>query len=216
MATTRSDSIKPAITELERIFVNMRSLFSKTEREMPLPVITIADHGRSKSLGHFWADKWENKQGKLPEINIAASHLNANVSQIAHIMIHEMVHYSNWLDKINDCSNSGYHNMNFKTLCEKVGLNCEKDGRRGWSKTSLTDHLKFSIDLLDIREDAFGLYRKGLISKDRKKQPTKMKKWTCGCTNIRCAVELRAWCQQPGCGNNFIKVTKRGDDETTG
>jgi len=33
---------------------------------------------------------------------------------------------------------------------------------------------------------------------------SKLKKWSCGCTNVRCAVELRAWCCR--CGKPFVQA----------
>jgi len=47
--------------------------------------------------------------------------------------------------------------------------------------------------------EAFSLFR---IGTQQKKQPGKMKKWSCGCTNIRAATEVEAFCHR--CGQPFL------------
>lgn len=57
--------------------------------------------------------------------------------------------------------------------------------------TSVSDKLIPVLEEMKINYDVFKLIRKQSI---RIKAETKMKKWTCGCMNIRCAVELDATC----------------------
>src|SRR5208282_3657350 len=96
-------------------------------RNMPLPVITIQYRGRKNALGWFSDHRWGNsQQDALPEINICAETLARSVQDIAETLLHEMVHYANALEGINDCTIRQYHNGEFKRGCEEIGLVCEK------------------------------------------------------------------------------------------
>lgn len=185
-------SIQPAIQELERLFIAFAPLFN---REMPLPVITIQSKGRKQAAGWFVAEKWSDggRNGRLPEINICAEHLARSPEDIAEVMLHEMCHYANCLDGIQDCTVRQYHNLHFKEKCDEIGLICEKSSRRGWSKTSLSDELREAVDALNIDADAFSIFR---VDQSAKKPETKMKKWRCGCTTIRAAVLVEATCNR--------------------
>ena len=58
------------------------------------------------------------------------------------------------------------------------------------------DHKFFKT--LEIDKTVFNYAR---LETNKKKAPTKMKKWSCGCTNVRCAVILEAYCEK--CGSSF-------------
>ena len=187
------NSIIPVIKELERIYDALSKEFKiKHDR----PIITIQTKGRKKdTLGWHWADKWERGKESISEINICAEELNKDPIET---LVHEMVHYSNTCDKVDDCNNAGYHNKAFRKTAESYGLNVEKDGRHGWNQTSLSDNLKSIIEKIKPNEVTFKLYRKTHLTITA---PTKMKKYSCGCTTIRCAVILEAKCLK--CDNNF-------------
>jgi SprT-like family protein len=185
-------SIRPAIAELERAFTALTVLF---KREIPLPIITIQTKGRRAASGWFWHQKWQNgKPEGLSEINICAEHLSRPPLDIAEILLHEMCHYANALDGIDDCSANQYHRKSFRVRCDAVGLICQS-GPRGWASTSLTPELAERVRALGIDPEAFSLFRKG---KQQAKVGSRMKKWRCGCTTIRAAVEVDATCGKCG------------------
>ncbi len=187
-----NNSLIPVIKELERIYDELAQKFTlKGDR----PLIVIQTKGRQNVLGWHWADKWELGKKSISEITICAEELKNNPIET---LVHEMVHYSNNLDKINDCNSQQYHNKAFKERAELYGLNVEKDGRHGWAITSLSDSLKKVIDLIKPDYKVFELCRKIHLTITA---PTKMKKWTCGCTTVRCAVILQAKCLS--CNNEF-------------
>ena len=76
-----------------------------------------------------------------------------------------------------------------------------EQGKRGWAYTSIEKGgiAEKALNKIDINRDVFIYQRKEQGSKV--KAPTKMKKWSCGCTNVRCAVELDAYCKK--CVNYF-------------
>jgi hypothetical protein len=186
------NSIIPIIKELERVYDALAKIF---ELKHDRPVITIQTKGRQNALGWHWADTWERNKKSISEINICAEDLNKDPIET---LIHEMAHHVNNCEQINDCNDSGYHNKLFKERAEKYGLNVEKSGRHGWGITSLSDSLKGTLNTLKIDYKVFELFRKTHVTVP---VPTKMKKWSCGCTTIRCATNLEAKCLK--CNNTF-------------
>jgi hypothetical protein len=187
------NSILPLITELERIY---KELATKYGIKAEQPLVTIQTRGRQKNtLGWFWDKKWQQGKNEVGEINICAENLNNNPIET---LVHEMVHFSNTYENIKDCNSQQYHNRKFKERAEMYGLNVEKDGRHGWAITSLSKDLEEYLKGLSINYKLFELARKENLTITA---PTKMKKFTCGCTIVRCATELNATCKQ--CGKVF-------------
>ena len=187
------NSIIPVIKELERIY---DALSTKLAFKAPRPIITIQTKGRQKqTLGWFWAEGWSRDKKTIGEINICAEDLNTTPVET---LVHEIVHYANNCEKIKDCNSQQYHNKRFKERAESYGLNVTKDGRHGWAYTSLGDDLKKTLEGLKIDKEVFTLYRKSHVSMTA---PTKMKKYRCQCTTVRCATDLQATCKK--CGKEF-------------
>lgn len=193
-------SIKPAIAELERLFDCFAPLFGK---DLKKAVITIQSNGRKANvLGWFWADRWSNKENLYPEINLSAEFLKRDSTEIAHTLIHEMVHLWNWQNDIKDCNINGYHNKKFLKACEEIGLGVEEKGSKGYNMTFVTPEIKDVIEAAKVDESAFRIFRE--IAETKTKAGTRMKKWTCGCTVIRCATDLEATCG--ACDNEFVEA----------
>ena len=140
----------------------------------------------------------------------------------------EMVHAFNLQRGIIDCNPSNqYHNKKFKKLAESVGLAVTKEGHRGYCRTRVAMSILDGVEpvaeqaISELRlqpfwqKQHFDFQRGSGIGQratgtdtgtdETKPKPlggnSKMKKWFCGCTNIRCAVELNATCNN--CGNQF-------------
>jgi len=163
-------------------------------------LITLQTKGRKNAAGWHWAGKWAGSKNSHTEINICAEYLTAGYEPLMEVLIHEMVHAINNQNGIRDCSKTQYHNKRFKTAAEVAGL-AVTQGKRGWAYTSIKSGgvAEKALKAIDINRDVFIYQRKEQGQKV--KAPTKMKKWSCDCTNVRCAVELVAECQN--CGNEF-------------
>lgn len=182
------NSLVPIIQEFERIY---ESLNKKFGFNYPKPIIAIQTKGRQKNtLGWYYSGSWTNKTKKedVGEITICAENLNKNPIET---LIHEMAHHADWCEKIEDCNNAQYHNKHFKTKAENYGLNCKKMGRLGWANTSISERLQTILNDIKIKKEVFKLYRK---QRPSMVAPTKMKKWKCSCTTVRCATDLDAIC----------------------
>ena len=132
------------------------------ESTLSRPTITI--QSTPKAYGHFSLreDTWVSKLGGTHEINIGAGTLSRNIENIVATLLHEMVHYYNYVNGIQDCSRGNtYHNRRFKEAAEARGLIVDRSDKYGWSHTSPSDSLlQFCLDndLSDILINRNELY----------------------------------------------------------
>lgn len=181
---------------------------------LPVPEVTIQTSGRAAAYGWMTLNKvWSNNNGGSVEINICAEYLNRPLIAIIGTLLHEMAHLENLTQGIKDVSGHQYHNKHFRAAAEKIGLEVTNTPQYGYSKTEPNEQLTKWIYSLNLNEQVFQTFRGNLDSTDTGKgtppkkgdgSKTKMLKWSCGCTNIRCAVILKATCEK--CGNKFHKA----------
>ena len=115
------------------------------ESELSRPTITI--QSTPKAYGHFSLreDTWVSKLGATHEINIGAGTLARPIENVAATLLHEMVHYYNYVNGIQDTSRGyTYHNRRFKEAAEARGLLVSHSDKYGWS------HTEPGEDLLDF------------------------------------------------------------------
>ena len=124
------------------------------ESALSRPTITI--QSTPKAYGHFSLreDTWVSKIGGTHEINIGAGTLSRPIEEVAATLLHEMVHYYNHINGVQDCSRGNtYHNRKFRDAAEAHGLIVDHHDKYGWTITSPSDRLlEFILDngLADI------------------------------------------------------------------
>ena len=112
---------------LNKIFDLLNDAFF--ENALSRPTITI--QSTPKAYGHFSLreDTWVSKLGGTHEINIGAGTLSRPIEQICATLLHEMVHYHNYINGIQDCSRGGtYHNRRFRDSAQDQ---CDHAHHRG-------------------------------------------------------------------------------------
>lgn len=184
------------LDELYRIFdiVNRE----KFDSILPTPVITI-QKTKGKNLGHFtlnriWRDKNnivndnvevdDNDTAAQYEININPAHFfEREAVEIIETLIHEMCHYWNKVKGIDD----GNHNKKFKTIAEKVGLECERGQNVGYGYTSLSRELRFWIENVCKPDKEIFKYYSANKTKPTVTREKKTFKYTCPC----CGLEIK-------------------------
>lgn len=118
------------------------------ESTLSRPTITI--QSTPKAFGHFSLrdDTWISKNGQSHEINIGAGTLARPIEEVAATLLHEMVHYFNHVNGIQDCSRGNtYHNRRFRDAAESHGLIVAHHSKYGWTITSPSDRLlQFCLD----------------------------------------------------------------------
>ena len=148
---------------LNKVFDLLNARFF--ENALSRPTITIQSTPRA--YGHFTLndDTWVSKIGASHEINIGAGTLARPIEEVCTTLLHEMVHYYNYVCGIQDCSRGNtYHNKRFKQAAEQRGLRVTHSDRYGWSHTEPTEELlDFVIeneltDILINRNDGMGFY----------------------------------------------------------
>ena len=154
-------------TELYRAFDHFNNVFA--DGKLPKVVITIQESGKRNAYGWFGNGFWTDRLAgeAVPEINLSAEYLSRGPRGILETLLHEMAHLWNaTVENVRDCSSGQYHNKNFKTAAERFGLEVERDGRRGWAYTKLTEESDEAIKSLNVDESLFeGLRRKRVGSK---------------------------------------------------
>ena len=190
-------SLKPCVEELERFYNFLNEKFGLNLTSDV--VITIQTRGRKNAKAWFCAGVWKNHQEpSVNEINICAESLTDDAYES---LAHEMAHFCE-LKSRGKLSKNNYHSKTFKEQAEKLLLKVSQMGNYGFAKTERTDEFNKMLFEFKPKKEVFDLLRRGLPNKE--KQPTKMKKWTCGCVIVRCAVELNATCEN--CKKKFEKV----------
>lgn len=169
------------------------------ENALSRPTITI--QSTPKAYGHFSlkADTWISKIGGTHEINIGAGTLARPIENICATLLHEMVHYYNYINGIQDCSRGGtYHNGRFKRAAEERDLIVEHSEKYGWSHTSPSEELlDFVIeeglsDILINRNEQSGFAIGGTGTHNGTEggapKPSSTRKYICPC----CGMSVRA------------------------
>lgn len=141
------------LTSYNRVASYLNKVFDLLNAEffesvLSRPTITI--QSTPKAYGHFSHrnDTWISKKGATHEINIGAGTLARPIEEIAATLLHEMVHYHNFVNGIQDCSRgSTYHNRKFRDSAEAHGLLVDHHEKYGWTITSPSDRLlQFCLD----------------------------------------------------------------------
>jgi hypothetical protein len=137
------------------------------EANLDTPVFTlIPNRGRQNYYGWYWANRWKDGKKSLPEINITADTLKRDVEGICNTLIHEMAHYKNNVNKIEDCNRNQYHNKHFKKQAEAFGLIVERLKNKGYARTLLGEKAsnlvkKYKNTILKDDKNPFHSYRVG-------------------------------------------------------
>lgn len=189
------------------------------ESALSRPTITI--QSTPKAYGHFSLreDTWISKKGCTHEINIGAGTLARPIEEVAATLLHEMVHYFNYVQGIQDCSRGGkYHNRRFKEAAEAHGLLVRHSDKYGWNITAPGDSLLDFIlengltDILINRNESSGFQIAGtgthsgtpLGTATPKKSSTR--KYICPCCgmSVRATREVNIACMD--CSEKMVPV----------
>ena len=100
------------LTSYNRVAGYLNKIFDLLNEEffesaLSRPTITIQSTPRA--YGHFSLreDTWISKNGASHEINIGAGTLARPIEEVCATLLHEMVHYHNYILGVQDCSRGG-------------------------------------------------------------------------------------------------------------
>ena len=163
---------------------------------IPTPAIQL-DHIRATALGTYRPGR--NGFGLKHEVTINTRFLNLPFAEQLLTLFHELLH--EWQDIHGRSGKRNYHNNEFRKKAFTYGLLVDK---RGITQT----RIGLFTNLLG-REcvDVGPLLTIGPEPMHKRTGKSKMRKWCCGCTNVRCAVTLHAHCSR--CQNVFQEAVAR-------
>ena len=189
------------------------------ESALSRPTITIQSTPRA--YGHFTLndDTWVSKLGGTHEINIGAGTLARPIEDVCATLLHEMIHYYNYVNAVQDCSRGGtYHNKAFRKAAEERGLCVERSEQYGWSHTSpderlidfvienrLTDILLNRNEFSGFRVGGVGTHDGGVVT-GTPPRTSSTRKYACPCCgmSVRATKVVRVACLD--CGRQLMEV----------
>jgi hypothetical protein len=141
--------------------------------------------------GHFRVG--HNGFGLKGEIALNSRYINnREFWQILGTLLHELLHA--WQHTYGNPSRRDHHNAEYRNKARECGLNIDERGVTGYpAESQFKDVLRrHGVAVPEAEYAAVGVRARG---------QSKMKKWSCGCTNVRCAKVLQARCL--ACGQEF-------------
>jgi hypothetical protein len=130
------------------------------------------------------------------EITINARRVQRPLSRILATLLHELLH--EWQEKHGCPGKRNYHNEEFQAKARGLGLIVDRRGHTHVVPGAFTELLRrHGVDFAPTLPAPSQL-------PTASGPGSKLKKWSCGCTNVRAAVELEAVCAR--CGEWFARV----------
>ena len=171
------------------------------DRKLQTPVISFR-RTRVKTLGHYVIDR--NEFGLKWNININRLYSDLPIGITLATLLHEMIHQ--WKEGGGGSkTRKNYHSVTFRRKAELLGIPCNERGVTLAYRDPFRSLLReYGIDFdevigkydLETETDIIGIPGN-----------SKLKKWSCGCTNVRVAIEdFRAKCLK--CMNVFQLAEK--------
>ena len=168
------------------------------DQKVPIPAISF-QNTNAKTLGHYVIGR--NAFGFMDNININKKNLARPLWDILATLLHEMLHSWEYVYlEEKDRTKNWYHTKPFRLKLAEFGIYCDNRGCHqgvgGKFVHLLRQHAVRFVQQIDLS---------GIIPithKPKKPGKSKLKKWTCGCTNVRVAIsDFRAKCLK--CDNEF-------------
>lgn len=166
--------------------------------DLETPVIAIGNLP-VRTLGTYHPKR--NAFGLKREIVLNALHVTRPLAEQLATLLHEMLHqWQEQWGKANEKHQNGYHNHQFRFMAQRFGLIVDHRGRHlgiepGPFTKILAEH--------GVDSGTLPVAHERPVMAKRPRGNSKLKKWSCGCTNAWVAVEFHATCAK--CGRRFIQ-----------
>ncbi len=172
-----------------------RDLYTWAERfnvefklNVTAPAIAI-DRDRTRFLGTYREGR--DGYGIRDRITMNTAYLDRPYWEVLRTLLHELLHQ--WQAVHGKTSRTAHHNREFREKARTLGLIVDAKG--------VTSHEPGPFTALLDRHGVQVGGGEPVVAKPPQRPGSKLKKWSCGCTNVRVAVELSAVCRR--CGKDF-------------
>lgn len=136
-----------------------------------------------------------NEVGTRDNITFNSNELSRDPALILRTLCHELLHL--WQHYHGEPATSNYHNVEFREKAFCCGLIVNPHGCTCGHNEAFTKVLaKHGVHLEPLEAE--------LTLWGARKRSQKMKKWSCECTNVRCAKQLEAQCLR--CNQSFVQA----------
>lgn len=177
------------------------------ENKLKIPVVSF-QRKRVNNLGHFVVGR--NSLGLKWNININAYYKDLALIDTLATLLHEMIHQwqQEFGKKKGSNNNNNYHNVEFRKKARLMGIPNNQSGIiLDYKSPFLTLIKSYGISLKSqlLSDHKDGKEKADAFKLTRKRGMSKLKKWSCGCTNVRVAIaDFRAKCLK--CNNEYHLV----------
>ncbi len=158
---TSSQAASRILKVLEDTWMEIR----RWHPEIPAVVIIIASGtgGRHPRWGYHAPGRWNVAGEQRAEIMISGEGLRRTPGEVLATLLHEAAHALAHARGLKDTSRQGrYHNKQYKTCAEELGLAVEHDDRTGWSASTISPATEAAYARqLDALAQAMTLWRHG-------------------------------------------------------
>ncbi len=171
--------------------------FNNTLFDNRLPSVLFTLTRKRGAHGYFWAEQFKHREDgdRTHEIALNPESMERTLDAVLSTLVHEMTHLEQ--EEYGQPGKSGFHNMEWVGLMERVGLIPSDSGQPGGSKTGrkMTHYIeeggRFYHALNDLLADGFALpyFTQPKAAAEKKKDMSKVKT-SCPCCNAK------AWCKQ--------------------
>jgi hypothetical protein len=165
--------------------------------QIPAVVIILASgtESRQPRWGHFASGRWYVEHNERAEVMISGEALRLTPAEVLAVILHEAAHALAHARGIKDTSRQGrYHNKQFKTCADELGLLVEHDARNGWSASKITHHAEHAYaSQLTALAEAMTLWRRAETTSPTTRRNTNLLAARCPCgRSIRVAASTLA------------------------
>ncbi len=162
------------------------------EFKLDVPQVALCIDELPAHIGGYYREG-HNGFGLKGEIALNSRYLSLPAFEVLGTLLHELLH--GWQYVHGKPGKRNYHNREYCEKAKSLGLLVDNCGRQGYSAES---PFKNFLQRLEVEVPTI----ERPLPRERAKGNSKMKKWSCGCTNVRCAVAgFQAQCLK--CGRQF-------------
>lgn len=177
-------------------WVNFFNMAFFKDESVPLPVISFSK-ARVTTKGYYKTE--HNGYGVKNNIVLNRTYLEQPMWETLATLLHELTHA--WQASYGIPSTSWFHNQEFRQKLAAFGITSNPSGHN----TRLDDPFVFLLQKHGISFTDLNNAHCQMGPMPRQRGKSKLKKWSCDCTNVRVAVsDFKAQCLK--CSNRFKKI----------